>query len=125
MFAVGLVTCAQFTSPLLLGPWAGVLTHRLGNWRALLITQIASAGVAAGLAALQFSGDLDEGRQAAVMALWAVAWAGSKPIASLIDGSLPGLIGVRFTGILVALPAAVPALVLITNWRPSCFQRGR
>ena len=56
---------------------------------------------------------MDEKRQAAVMAAWAVAWAGSKPIASLIDGSLAGVIGVRPTGILLALPALVPALVLI------------
>lgn len=53
------------------------------------------------------------GRQAAVMAAWAVAWAGSKPIASFADGTLAGLIGVRPTGILLALPALVPALVLI------------
>ena len=53
------------------------------------------------------------GRQAAVMAAWAVAWAGSKPIASFADGTLAGLIGVRPTGILLALPALVPVLVLI------------
>lgn len=57
--------------------------------------------------------DMDEKRQAAVMAAWAVAWAGSKPIASLADGSLAGLIGVRATGILLAIPAVLPALVLI------------
>jgi MFS family permease len=56
---------------------------------------------------------IDEKRQAAVMAAWAVAWAGSKPIASLVDGSLAGLIGVRTTGALLALPALMPALVLI------------
>jgi hypothetical protein len=55
------------------------------------------------------------GRQyeVSIMAVWAIAWAGSKPIASLVDGSLAGLIGVRPTGILLALPALVPALVLI------------
>ena len=58
VFAVGLVTCAQFTSPLLLGPWAAVLTHRIGNWRALIVTQIASTAIAATLAALKFSGAL-------------------------------------------------------------------
>jgi hypothetical protein len=47
------------------------------------------------------------------MAAWAVAWAGSKPIASLTDGSLAGLIGIRATGILLATPALLPALVLI------------
>jgi MFS family permease len=55
------------------------------------------------------------GRQyeVSIMAVWAIAWAGSKPIASLVDGSLAGLIGVRPAGILLALPALVPALVLI------------
>jgi MFS family permease len=58
VFAVGLVTCAQFTSPLLLGPWAAVLTHKFGNWRALIVTQIASTAIAMTLAALTFSGTL-------------------------------------------------------------------
>jgi predicted MFS family arabinose efflux permease len=55
----------------------------------------------------------DVKRQTAIMAAWAVAWAGSKPIASLIDGGLAGLIGVRMTGILLAAPALLPALILI------------
>ena len=58
VFAVGLVTCAQFSSPLLLGPWAAVLTHRIGNWRTLIVTQAASTAIAATLAALKFSGTL-------------------------------------------------------------------
>jgi MFS family permease len=58
VLAVGLVTCAQFTSPLLLGPWAAVLTHRMGNWRALMVTQIGATGIAAFLTALEFSGSL-------------------------------------------------------------------
>jgi Transmembrane secretion effector len=58
VFAVGLVTCAQFTSPLLLGPWAAVLTHRIGNWRALIVTQLASGAIATTLAVLKFSGTL-------------------------------------------------------------------
>jgi MFS family permease len=58
IFAVGLVSCAQFTSPLLLGPWAAVLTHRIGNWRALIVTQVASTAIATTLAALKFSGAL-------------------------------------------------------------------
>ena len=58
VFAVGMVTCAQFSSPLVLGPWAGVLTHRIGNWRALIVTQLASMAIAATLAALELSGAL-------------------------------------------------------------------
>src|ERR1700691_3178152 len=37
--AVGLVTFAQFSSPLLLGLWAGVLTDKIGGRPALLATQ--------------------------------------------------------------------------------------
>jgi MFS family permease len=51
--------------------------------------------------------------EVSVMAVWAIAWAGSKPIASLVDGSLASVIGVRPTGILLALPALIPAVVLL------------
>ena len=53
---------------------------------------------------IECAGVNDVQRQAAVMAAWAVAWAGSKPIASLVDGSLAGWIGVRPTGALLAVP---------------------
>ena len=55
VFWVGLVTSAQFTSPLMLGAWAGVLTHKFGNWRTLIITQCASMVIALTLAGLQFA----------------------------------------------------------------------
>jgi hypothetical protein len=53
------------------------------------------------------------------MAVWAVAWAGSKPLASLADGSFATTLGVRTTGLILALPALMPilALVAITFWR--------
>ena len=35
VFAVGLVTFAQFSSPLVLGPWAGVMADRFGGRRTL------------------------------------------------------------------------------------------
>jgi hypothetical protein len=53
---------------------------------------------------IECAGVTDEKRQAAVMAAWAVAWAGSKPIASLVDGSLADWIGVRATGALRCPP---------------------
>jgi MFS family permease len=59
VFTVGLVTFAQFSSPLFLGPWAGVLTDKLGGRRTLLITQVVSAVVAATLAGLDLSGLLN------------------------------------------------------------------
>ena len=53
------------------------------------------------------------GKEASVMAVWAIAWAGSKPLASLVDGFLAGRIGIRWTGVVLALPALLPMLVLL------------
>ncbi len=36
------------------------------------------------------------------MAVWAIAWAGSKPVASLSDGLMARGIGIRWTGVLLA-----------------------
>jgi MFS family permease len=52
-------------------------------------------------------------KAAAVMAVWAIAWAGSKPFASLIDGTLGSLIGLRWTGLILAAPALIPLLVIV------------
>jgi MFS family permease len=52
-------------------------------------------------------------RTAAVMAVWAIAWAGSKPIASLLDGTLGTLIGPQWTGLILAMPALVPIIMLV------------
>jgi len=89
VFWVGLVTCAQFSSPLVLGPWAGVLTHRFGNWRTLIFTQCASMVIATALAALQFGHALTK--------VW------------LVVGALA--IGLAFTFALPALSVTVASLV--------------
>jgi MFS family permease len=60
VFAVGLVTFAQFSSPLVLGPWAGVMADRFGGRRTLLGTQILAAIVSVGLAVLDLAGALTE-----------------------------------------------------------------
>lgn len=51
--------------------------------------------------------------EAGVMAVWAIAWAGSKPVASLADGTIAGALGVRLAGTLLALPALVPVLAML------------
>ena len=58
VFIVGLVTCAQFSSPLVLGPWAGVMTDRFGGRRILFATQLTAATFAGLMAALAFAGDM-------------------------------------------------------------------
>jgi predicted MFS family arabinose efflux permease len=51
-------------------------------------------------------------REASVMAIWAIAWAGSKPIASLLDGMSATWAGVRWTGVLLAVPVLLPIIIL-------------
>ena len=89
VFWVGVVTCAQFTSPLLLGPWAGVATQWFGNWRTLIATQVVSLLISISLAILQVSGALTR------------TW--------LITGAVG--IGLAYTFALPALSVTVAALV--------------
>jgi MFS family permease len=86
---VGLVTCAQFSSPLVLGPWAGVMTDRFGSRRILLATQLTAAMFAGLMAALAFDGHMD------------IQWLGCGAIAS----------GLAFTFALPARNVTVRRLV--------------
>jgi hypothetical protein len=47
------------------------------------------------------------------MAVWAIAWAGSKPFAALVDGALGSWIGPQWTGLILATPALIPISVII------------
>jgi hypothetical protein len=51
--------------------------------------------------------------EASVMAVWAIAWAGSKPLASLSDGLLASGLGIKWTGVLLATPALMPIMGMI------------
>src|SRR5260370_15397899 len=59
-FAVGVITCAQFSGFLVVGPWAGTLADRLGSRRVLIGAQLLSAGTAGILAYLEFNGALTD-----------------------------------------------------------------
>ena len=59
VLVVGMVTGAQFSSPLLFGPWAGVLTDKFGGRRTLLVTQLVAAIFAVLMAALVFDGPVN------------------------------------------------------------------
>jgi len=87
--AVGLVVCAQFSFPLVVGPWAGMLADRLDRRRLLITTHVASAAIAALLASLEFSGRLG--------------------LPALAAGALG--IGLAFAFTLPAVTALVPMLV--------------
>jgi hypothetical protein len=64
-------------------------------------------------------------KTAAVMAVWAIAWAGSKPFASLIDGALGSWIGPQWTGLILAAPALIPFLVILLAPRVNVWISGR
>jgi predicted MFS family arabinose efflux permease len=89
VFAVGVVISAQFAGTLFLGPWAAVVASRMGGRRMLIITQLASAGVAICLAMLERAGALGEN--------------------GLIAGALVS--GLLFTFTLPVQTALVPRLV--------------
>lgn len=52
----------------------------------------------------------DVAAMASVAALWAIAWAGTKPFASVLDGWLATHIGIRSTSIALTAPAFAVAL---------------
>jgi MFS family permease len=97
VLTVGLVTFAQFTSPLLLGAWAGVAADKFGGRRTLLATQLTSAGVATALAACDFAGALN-------------AWV-------LVVGAM--ISGLAFTFALPARNITVQRLVQIGQLKPA------
>jgi MFS family permease len=48
-----------------------------------------------------------------IMALWAVAFLGLRPVASLIDGAIAHAFGVRTAGVVLALPALAAGIALL------------
>lgn len=86
-------------------------------WLVAAMVLLVSAGFwfialsAAGLARVQRTTDPTlHGR---LMALWSIAFMGTRPIAALVDGTLATLIGVRAATFLVVAPAALVGLRLV------------
>jgi MFS family permease/GNAT superfamily N-acetyltransferase len=96
-FAVGLVISAQFSSALLVGPWAGMLADRLNRRRFLFSAQTVSFATSLGLAALEF------------MHALTLQW--------LILGAL--VIGLSWTFSFPAVSALVPTLVPSAEVKPA------
>jgi predicted MFS family arabinose efflux permease len=94
-------------------PWLSLIAAGMAGAAALL------TGAASQALLLRRAG-LDQAAQ--VMALWAVAWAGTKPLASLLDGWLASRYGVFCAGVVLASPALVVASCEL--WLPErCKQR--
>ncbi|HWC73848.1 MAG TPA: MFS transporter [Gemmatimonadales bacterium] len=81
---------------------------------AFVALAIGGAGYLAGQtrATTRLQLDVGEHERGRIMALWSVAFLGSRPIASLIDGGVASLAGPRVATIVMALPAFFVALLL-------------
>jgi len=53
-----------------------------------------------------------EWQRGRIMALWSIAFLGMRPFASLVDGAIADLAGVRLAGVVLALPAAAGAAAI-------------
>jgi MFS family permease len=85
-----------------LNPWLSLAAAVMAGMAALLTGASAQA---------MLLSEAGRGRATQVMALWAVAWAGTKPIASLADGWLASTFNVRTAVVILAAPAIVVALL--------------
>ena len=92
-----------------------VLTHAPTMWIAVLAALGAGASclIANSVTRAVLAERAGPEKSAAVMAVWAIAWAGSKPVASLLDGALGSWIGPQWTGLILATPALVPITVIV------------
>jgi len=66
-----------------------------------------------------------ESQRGRIMALWSVAFLGLRPFASLVDGAIASVAGVRVAGVVLALPALAAAVVLLTPVGPGARFRLR
>jgi predicted MFS family arabinose efflux permease len=90
-------------------------------WFALALVFAGAAGVGyltsnvAATSQLQLG--VDEALRGRIMAIWSIAFLGIRPVASVIDGSLAGVIGVRAATVVMATPAFVLAAALLARAR--------
>ena len=112
----------RLIAPMLAVMGAGLVAFGLvpSFWAGAACLAISGFGYLAGqtraTALLQL--DVDERQRGRVMALWSIAFLGTRPFASLIDGGLARLLGVRLTTVVLALPVLVAAgLVLVARER--------
>jgi MFS family permease len=100
-----------------------VFLYGLGLWPMLSLAAAVGAGVAAlvaGTAAQTPIIVVDHRAAASVSALWAIAWAGTKPVASILDGWIASAIGIKPAVLFLILPAA--GLAACELWFPGAWR---
>jgi MFS family permease len=69
--------------------------------------------------------DVEEHERGRIMALWSIAFLGMRPFASLLDGAVGNLAGVRTAGVVLAVPALLGALIVFRRARRSATTSNR
>jgi MFS family permease len=95
---------------------AGIVAFALAPslWIAFLFLFVAGFGYLASnaRATTQLQLEVDERQRGRIMALWSIAFLGLRPFASLVDGAIADVAGVRVAGVALALPALAAALLI-------------
>ena len=103
LLAAGIATYA-FLSPLVLAFIAlgvGGFGYLAGQTRATTLLQLG----------------VEDHQRGRIMALWSVCFLGTRPLASLIDGSLASLVGIHATALLMTLPVFAAATGMLILYR--------
>jgi MFS family permease len=98
---------------------AGIVLMALSPWFPLALAFVVGAGFgylsanAGATAQLQLG--VAEEQRGRVMALWSVAFLGTRPFASLVDGALASVAGVRLAAVVLALPVLLAAVLILRS----------
>jgi MFS family permease len=63
-------------------------------------------------ATTQLQLEVEEWQRGRIMALWSIAFLGLRPFASIVDGAIADVAGVRTAGVVLALPALLAAFLI-------------
>jgi MFS family permease len=88
-------------------------------WLALPFLFVAGFGYLAAnaRATTQLQLEVEEWQRGRIMALWSIAFLGLRPVASILDGAIANLAGVRAAGVALAVPALVAAALIYRRIR--------
>jgi MFS family permease len=114
------------TAMLLMGLATVGLGLAVSMWAAMVALCVAGFGFLAAQtgATVRLQGRVSEQERGRVMALWSVAWLGTRPIASLIDGTVAELAGVRVAAAVMALPVLLGLALFAVVQRTAGRARG-
>ena len=127
-FGAGAVTAALFVAGRVAGSrrrlaltlamlGCGVIAFALSPWLplGLVFLYVAGFGYLASntSATTRLQLGVSEAQRGRMMALWGVAFLGLRPLASLADGAIAAVAGVRVAGVILALPALACSILLV------------